>query len=85
MIHMFSERMFASVFYFDVAYFSHMLQEYVPMVSAVSVLCYSKCFHVVSYKYSDPTCYSFFSLRLLLWLRKKQLLFTVARTTNKHS
>ena len=28
--------LFLSVFYFDVAYVSHMLQEYVPMVSAVS-------------------------------------------------
>jgi hypothetical protein len=33
-------------FYLDVAYVSHMLQEYVPMVSVVSVLCCSKCYHV---------------------------------------
>ena len=32
-------RMFASVFALDVAYVSHMLQEYVPMVSVVSILC----------------------------------------------
>jgi hypothetical protein len=37
-------------FYLDVAYVSHILQEYVPMVSVVSVLCYSKCFHVASCK-----------------------------------
>jgi hypothetical protein len=36
--------LFLSVFYLDVAYASHMLQEYVPMVSVVSVLCCSKCF-----------------------------------------
>jgi hypothetical protein len=31
-------RMFASVFYLDAIYVSHMLQEYVPMVSVVLVL-----------------------------------------------
>jgi hypothetical protein len=39
-------RMFASVSDLDVAYVSHMLQEYVPMILVVSVLCCSKCFHV---------------------------------------
>jgi hypothetical protein len=34
-------------FYLDVAYISHMLQEYVPIVLGVSVLCCSKCFHVI--------------------------------------
>ena len=33
--------MFASVFALDVAYVSHMLQEYVPMVLVVSILCCS--------------------------------------------
>jgi hypothetical protein len=42
--HLFFRRLFASVFYSDVAYVSYMLQEYVPMISDVSVLCYSKCF-----------------------------------------
>jgi hypothetical protein len=46
MFHMFSECMFASVFYLDGACFSHMLQEYVPMVSVVSILCCSECFYV---------------------------------------
>jgi hypothetical protein len=36
------------VFLFDVAYVSHMLQEYAPMISAVSVLYCSKRFHVAS-------------------------------------
>jgi len=35
MFHPFFRRMFASVFYLDVAYVSHMLQEYFPMISAV--------------------------------------------------
>ena len=43
-------RLFLSIFYLDVAYVSHMLQEYVPMVSVVSVLCFDKCFHVASCK-----------------------------------
>jgi hypothetical protein len=42
--------MFASVFYLDVSYVPHMLQEYVPMISTIAVLCYSKCFHVASCK-----------------------------------
>ena len=42
--------MCASVFYLDVAYVSHMLQEYVPMISTVLVLCCSKCFHVANCK-----------------------------------
>ena len=37
----------------DVAYVSHMLQEYIPNVS---VLCYSKCFHVVSCKCLSGRC-----------------------------
>jgi len=40
------QRHVASVFYLDVAYISHMLQEYITMVSAVLVLCCSKFFHV---------------------------------------
>jgi hypothetical protein len=35
-------------FLFGCCIVSHMLQEYVPMVSTVSVLCCSKCFHVAS-------------------------------------
>jgi hypothetical protein len=52
MFHLFFIRMFASVFYLDIAYVSHMLQEYVPMILAVSVLCRSKCFYVASCKCS---------------------------------
>jgi hypothetical protein len=38
----------AIVFYLDVAYvFTHMLQQYVPNVSAVSVLCCNKCFFML--------------------------------------
>jgi hypothetical protein len=38
-------RMMESFFYLDVAYaFTHTLQQYVPNVSVVSILCYSKCF-----------------------------------------
>jgi hypothetical protein len=44
------KRLFASIFYSNVAYVSYMLQEYVPMISNVSVLCYGKCFQVVSRK-----------------------------------
>jgi hypothetical protein len=38
------------VFYLDVAYVLHILQEYVPMISVVSVLCCIKCFYVASCK-----------------------------------
>ena len=33
MFHLFFRRMFANVFYLDIAYVSHMVQEYVPMIS----------------------------------------------------
>jgi hypothetical protein len=42
-------------FYLDVAYISHMLQEYVPIVLGVSVLRCSKCFHVI-FKKSVSCC-----------------------------
>jgi hypothetical protein len=35
MFHLFFRRMFASVFNLDVAYISHMLQEYIPIISTV--------------------------------------------------
>jgi hypothetical protein len=37
MFHQFSDACFASGFDWDVTYVSHLLQEYVPMVSAISV------------------------------------------------
>jgi hypothetical protein len=41
-------------FYRDVAYvFKHMLQQYVPNVLVVSVLCYSKCFFMLQLFYLD--------------------------------
>jgi hypothetical protein len=50
MFHLFFRLMFASVFDLVVTYVSHILQEYVPMISTVSVLCCSNCFHVTSCK-----------------------------------
>jgi hypothetical protein len=42
------------VFYLDVAYvFTHMLQHYVPNVSAVSVICCDKCFFMFQLIYLD--------------------------------
>jgi hypothetical protein len=44
-------RLVAIAFDLDVAYvFTHMLQQYVPNVSAISVPCCSKWFYVASYK-----------------------------------
>jgi hypothetical protein len=51
-------RMFASVSDLDVAYVSHMLQEYVPMILVVSVLCCSKCFHVAVVLSRCCICYT---------------------------
>jgi hypothetical protein len=31
-------------------YFTNMLQQYAPIVSSISILCCSKCFHIASYK-----------------------------------
>jgi hypothetical protein len=42
--------LFLSIFYLDVAYVSHMLQDYVPIISVTLVLCCNKCFHVASCK-----------------------------------
>jgi hypothetical protein len=51
-------RMFASVSDLDVAYVSHMLQECVPMISVVSVLCCSKYFHVAVVLSRCCICYT---------------------------
>jgi hypothetical protein len=48
--HLFFKRMFAIIFYSDVAYVSHMLQEYIIMGSAILALCCSKCFRIASCK-----------------------------------
>ena len=53
MFNIFLDVCLKSVFYLDVAYVSHMLQEYVPMISAISVLCYSKCFNVCKLQVFD--------------------------------
>ena len=42
----------AIIFYLDVAYvFTHMLQQYVPNVSVVSILCCNKCFFMLQWFY----------------------------------
>jgi hypothetical protein len=50
MFHLFFRCMFCKRFYLDVAYVLHILQEYVPMISIVSILCCIKCFYVASCK-----------------------------------
>ena len=59
MFRLFFRRMFASVFYSDVAYVLNMLQEYVPMILDVSVLCCSKCFHLQDASVLSGCCICF--------------------------
>ena len=62
---MVKHRQFASVFYLDVVYVSHMLQEYVPMISVVLVLCCSKCFYVAVF-YPDVAYVSHICFKYML-------------------